>query len=95
MQINLSGQHFEITPALHDYVNEKIPKLSRFFDPIPLVHLVLKVEKMQHIAEATLQANGEDLHATAKEATMMAAVDSLIDKLVRLLKKHKEKHYHH
>lgn len=95
MQINLSGQHFEITPNLRNYVNEKVPKLSRFFDPIPLIHVVLKVEKMQHIAEATLQANGEDLHATAREATMTAAIDSLIDKLIRLLKKHKDKRLHH
>lgn len=94
MQINLSGQHFEITPTLRDYVNTKFPRLSRFFTPITLIHIVLKIEKTRHIAEATLQANGEDLHATAKESSMNAAIDRLLDKLTRQLTKYKIKLYH-
>lgn len=91
MQINLSGHHVAITPALRHYVNEKLPKLSRFFDPIPQIHVVLKVEKIQHTAEATIQANGEELHATSTQTDMYAAIDGLVDKLVRRLTKYKNK----
>ena len=91
MQLNITGQHVEITDALHEFVTSKLGKLEQYFDHINQVYVVLKVEKVAHIAEATLNVNGGELHASAEEKDMYAAIDGLVDKLARQLNKHKEK----
>ncbi|AMG30276.1 ribosome hibernation promoting factor [Grimontia hollisae] len=95
MQINLTGHHVEITDALRDYVTTKFDKLERFFEHINNVHVVLNVEKLQQIAEATLHVNNGEIHAKADSENMYAAIDSLTDKLIKQLTKHKEKMNHH
>ncbi|EHD23460.1 MULTISPECIES: ribosome hibernation promoting factor [Brenneria] len=91
MQLNITGHHIEITPPLRDFVNTKFAKLEQYFDRINLVNVVLKVEKVQQIADATLHVNGGELHATSEAEDMYAAIDLLIDKLARQLNKHKDK----
>jgi putative sigma-54 modulation protein len=91
MQININGHHIDLTDSMQDYVNEKFQKLERFFDHINSVHVVLKVEKLRQIAEATLHVNQGEIHASSDDENMYAAIDSLVDKLVRQLNKHKEK----
>ncbi|MBE1276260.1 MULTISPECIES: ribosome hibernation promoting factor [Enterovibrio] len=95
MQINLTGHHVEITESLREYVMQKFDKLERFFEHINNVHVVLNVEKLQQIAEATLHVNNGEIHAKADSENMYAAIDSLTDKLVKQLNKHKEKMNHH
>jgi putative sigma-54 modulation protein len=91
MHINLTGHHVELTPPLHDYVNNKMEKLERHFDHVTDIHVVLSVEKLRHKAEATLHVSGGTLCADAVQEDMYAAIDSLTDKLDRQVKKHKEK----
>ena len=91
MQLNVTGHHVEITPALNDYVTGKLEKLERHFDHVTNVHVVLSVEKQRHKAEATISITGNNLFADAEDADMYAAIDALVDKLDRQIKKHKEK----
>lgn len=91
MQLNLTGHHVEVTSALREYVTDKLGKLERRFDNITNAHVVLRVEKLRHIAEATVHVSGGDLVATAEQDNMYAAIDALVDKLDRQVIKHKEK----
>lgn len=91
MQLNITGQHVEITGALREFLNTKFAKLEHYFDRINQVYIVLKVEKVMQIAEATLHVNGGELHATSEAEDMYAAIDGLVDKLTRQLNKHKDK----
>lgn len=91
MQINLSGHHVEVTDSLRDFVNTKFAKLERHFDHINNVYVVLNVEKLNQIAEATVHLNGGEIHAKSDNQDMYAAIDSLIDKLDRQVLKHKDK----
>ncbi len=91
MQLNLTGHHIEITPALRDYVDNKLERLERHFDHVTTTHCVLTVEKLRHKAEATVHVSGGRIYADAVEEDMYAAIDCLIDKLDRQIKKHKEK----
>lgn len=91
MQLNITGHHVEMTDALREFVNTKFAKLEQYFDRINQVYVVLKVEKIQQIAEATIHVNGGELHATSEAGEMYAAIDLLIDKLARQLNKHKDK----
>ncbi|CAM3834691.1 Ribosome hibernation promoting factor [Vibrio aerogenes CECT 7868] len=91
MQININGHNIDLTDSMQDYVHSKFDKLERFFDHINNVQVILRVEKVQQIAEATLHINQGEIHATSENENMYAAIDGLIDKLVRQLNKHKEK----
>jgi putative sigma-54 modulation protein len=91
MQLNLTGHHLEITPALRTYVTEKFSRLTRHFEQMLDVHCVLRVEKLRHRAEAKLNVTGSTIFADSAEDDMYAAIDSLVDKLDRQIKKHKEK----
>ncbi|WP_448569862.1 ribosome hibernation promoting factor [Thalassotalea ganghwensis] len=91
MQINLSGHHVEITDSLRDSVNTKFAKLERHFDHINNVYVVLTVEKINQIAEATVHLNGTEVHAKAENGDMYASIDSLVDKLDRQILKYKGK----
>ncbi|MCF7353849.1 ribosome hibernation promoting factor [Vibrio sp. CK2-1] len=91
MQMNITGHHVDLTDALTEYVNTKFQKLERFFDHINNTHVVLKVEKLDQIAEATLHVNQGEIHASSQSENMYTSIDDLVDKLTRQLNKHKEK----
>ena len=95
MQINLSGHHIEVTPALKGYVSSKLKRLERHFDRVTNTNVVLSVEKTRQKAEATVHVSGGSLHAEAVEGDMYAAIDALADKLDRQIKRHKEKLTNH
>ncbi len=91
MQTTITGRHLDITPALRSYVHEKFERLQRHFDHISNSHVILSVEKERQKAEATVHVNRGNLFAEVEHEDMYAAIDMLIDKLDRQLKKHKEK----
>ncbi len=91
MQLSVTGHHIEITESLRTYVSTKLAKLERHFDHLTDIHCVLTVEKLEHKAEATIQVGGGTIHAEQIEPNMYAAIDILVDKLDRQVKKHKEK----
>ncbi|MGA9852202.1 MAG: ribosome-associated translation inhibitor RaiA [Gammaproteobacteria bacterium] len=91
MQIDITGHHVDITPALRSYVQNKFERLERHFEHVTGIHVVLTVAKLEHKAEATLQVNRGKLFADAVDSDMYAAIDALTDKLDRQVKKHKEK----
>tara|TARA_B110000444_G_C18758217_1_gene556208 strand:+ start:982 stop:1269 length:288 start_codon:yes stop_codon:yes gene_type:complete len=95
MQINLSGHHVKVTPALREYVFSKFNRLQRHFNQITNTDVTLVVEKLTQKAEATLHVSGADLFATSESEDMYSAIDTLVDKLDRQLIKHKEKHRGH
>ena len=91
MKINLTGHHVELTDPLREYVNNKMDRLERHFDHVTDTHVILSVEKLRHKAEATMHISGGKIFADAEQENMYAAIDSLVDKLDRQVKKHKEK----
>lgn len=91
MQIQLTGHHLDLTDSLRDYVNSKFARIARHYEQVLDVHAVLTVEKLVHKAEATVHISGTNIFADAEAADMYAAIDALVDKLDRQVKKHKEK----
>jgi putative sigma-54 modulation protein len=90
MNLTLTGHQLDITPAIRAYVVGKLERISRHFDHVIDVGVVLSVDKLQHKAEANVHVRGKDLHAEAIEGDMYAAIDVLVDKLDRMVLKHKE-----
>ena len=98
MQITITGHHVDVTPALRAYVTEKMQRLSRHFDHVISVNVILNVEKHDQIAEASVNAGGRSLFATDTSTDMYAAIDGMSDKIDRQVRRLKDKlrnHHHH
>ena len=91
MQLNITGRHIAVTEALNDYVHEKLKRISRHFDQVLNINVILEVQKLEHKAEASLHVSGNHIFADATSGDMYAAIDALTDKIDRQLVKHKEK----
>jgi len=91
MNLQVSGHHLEITPALHAYITEKLSRVTRHFDHVIDVAVILSVNKLDQKIEARMHVRGRDLYAECIDANMYAAIDALADKLDRQIIKHKEK----
>jgi len=95
MNLNISGHHLEVTPAIREYVIAKLERVTRHFDNVIDVSVIMSVEKLQQKVEATVHVRGKDIHVESIDADMYAAIDSLADKLDRQILKHKEKVQEH
>ncbi|MDL1866699.1 ribosome-associated translation inhibitor RaiA [Betaproteobacteria bacterium PRO4] len=91
MNLNLTGNHVEITPALRDYVLSKIERITRHFDQIIDINVTLSIDKLKQKAEVTVNLRGKEIFVEADGLDMYASIDSLVDKLDRQILKHKEK----
>ena len=95
MRIETHGHQIEVTPALRDYVESKMERLTRHFDRPCELRVQLSIDKPNHKAEGTVSISGRTLHADAGGVDMYAAIDLLADKLDRLLVKQKSKMVDH
>ena len=91
MNLTISGHHLEVTPALRSYVTGKLDRITRHFDQLVDIKVLLSVEKQKEKdgrqrAECNIHVKG-----------LYAAVDDLVDKLDRQVVRHKDriKNHHH
>ncbi len=94
MNLTISGHHLEVTPALRSYVTTKLDRISRHFDQVVDVKVLLTVDNMKEKqrrqrAECNVHVKGRDLFAESSHADLYAAVDDLADKLDRQVGKYK------
>ena len=102
MNLTISGHHLEVTPVLRTYVTQKLDRISRHFDQVVDIKVLLTVEKQKEKekrqrAECNIHVKGSDLFAESAHEDLYAAVDELVDKLDRQVSKHKTRmqdHHH-
>ncbi len=91
MNLQLTGHHLDITPAIRSYVTSKLERITRHFDHVIDVSVILSVDKLQQRVEASIHVSGRDIFCESVDEDMYAAIDSLADKLDRQVIRHKEK----
>ena len=92
MRINVTFRHMETSEPVRSYVEDKLPKVKKYIDEPVEAQVVLSVEKkIRHKAEVSLTAKGITIKATDETADMYAAIDGVLDKLDRQLKRYKDK----
>jgi putative sigma-54 modulation protein len=91
MNLQIHGNHIEVTPALRAYVAGKLERIERHFDQVIDATVQLTVEKLHQRAEITLRLRGNNIHVESVESDMYAAVDTLVDKLDRQVLRHKDR----
>jgi len=102
MNLTISGHHLEVTPALREYVLNKLDRITRHFDQVVDVNVLLRVEKMKEkerrqTAEVTLHVKGRDIFVEQAHEDLYAAIDEMMDKLDRQVVRHKDRvqdHHH-
>jgi putative sigma-54 modulation protein len=96
MNLNISGHHLEVTPALRDYVAAKFERIMRHFDHVIDCDVLLALDNRKEKAEcqraeATLHIKGKELFAESADSDLYAAIDLLMDKLDRQVIRYKER----
>jgi putative sigma-54 modulation protein len=102
MNLTISGHHLEVTPALREYVLTKLDRVTRHFDQVVDVNVLLTVENLKEKerrqkAEVTLHVKGRDIFVEQANEDLYAAIDQLMDKLDRQVVRHKDRlqdHHH-
>ena len=94
MRYNVRGENIEITPALREYAEKKIGKLERYFEESvdANVNVNLKYYNDQESKiEVTIPMTDLVLRAEENHQDMYAAIDLVVNKLERQIRKHKTK----
>ncbi len=92
MQVNVIGRHIEVTDALRQYATEKFNRLEKYLPKgVQAIITLSVVKKVHHIAEASIKSNGVLIQASEETAEMYSAIDLLIEKIERRVRRYKEK----
>ena len=95
MNLNITGRHVEVTPAIRDYLSSKLDRVIRHFDNVTSVTVTLSVEKLKQKVDVTLHVRGKDIFVESEDADLYAAIDELTDKLDRQVGRYKTKAQDH
>lgn len=92
MQVTVVGRHIEATDALKQYATEKFTRLEKYLPrTIQVVVTLSVVKKVHHLADAVIKSNGLLIQASEETEEMYSAIDLLVEKIERRVKRYKEK----
>jgi len=91
MQITTTFRHMEQSDALKSYAEEKLERVWKYIDEPIVAQVFLTVEKIRHSAEITITAKGITIKASEETNDMYSAIDAVVDKIERQLRRYKER----
>lgn len=96
MNLTISGHHLEVSPALREYVTAKLMRITRHFDQVVDAKVLLSVEKQKEKEKrqrvvCNLRVKGDELCVQCSHHDLYAAVDALVDRLDRMVGRHKQR----
>jgi len=103
MNLTISGRHLEVTNSLREYVLAKLDRVTRHFDQVVDINVLLTVQKQikerdrRQRAEVAVHMKGKDIFVESSHEDLYAAIDELMDKLDRQVCRHKDRlqNHHH
>lgn len=93
MQINISARHGHLSPGTQDKITEKVEVLRKFFDRMTAMTVTVDLEHREKpTVEMQISAEHHDEFVAVDTAdTVLAALDSVIEKMESQLRKSKER----
>lgn len=95
MDIKINSVHFDADKKLVKFINDKLNKLSHFYEDILSAEVFLRLENTQDlenkVTEIRLVIPGNDLFAKKQNKTFEESIDESIDALRKQIQKHKDK----
>ncbi len=95
MQISFTFRNMEPGEWLKDYVGKKLSRIERYIDKPVNASVVLAVEKFRNVAEINISAKGINLQGKEEAKEMTLAIDNVVDKVERQIKKYNQKIKNH
>ena len=100
MNLTISGHHLEVTSAIREYVQSKLERVTRHFDQVIDIAVILTVDNLKEKekrqkAEINLRMSGKTVYVESLSQDLYAAIDTLVDKLDRQVMKYKDKVQQH
>lgn len=96
MQIDVTFRHMDASEPVRAYAEEKVARVKKYIEEPIDAQVVLSVEKkIRHNAEVTIIAKGITIKGSEETNDMYAAIDAVVDKIERQLKRYKEKIKNH
>lgn len=91
MNISIRGSKVTITDAMQEYAEEKLSKLNKYIENTAEVnaHVIVKIPKHLHKVEITIPLKSFILRGEEEQEDFYAAIDLLVDKLERQIRKNK------
>jgi putative sigma-54 modulation protein len=87
VQIEYTGRHTEVTPALRSLAEKKLAKLAKVLHGITNVHVIFVVDKHREIAEITVHSSHLDLAAAEESGDLSSSLTTVMEKLTRQAQK--------
>src|SRR3972149_6570313 len=91
MQLSVTFRHMEPSEALKGYVQERTGRLVKYIDKPLEAQVTLTVNKFRQIVDVVINANGIRIAGQESHDDMYAAVDLVMEKIERQVKKYKER----
>ena len=90
MKLNIRGDKLVVTDAIKNYIEDKTKRLEKYFDNDDIeAKVIVKVANNKEIIEITIPTNKYTLRAEERNDDLYAAIDLVLDKLERQIRKNK------
>ena len=93
MKLNIRGEKVTITQSMKTYITEKLEKLDKYFqNPEEInVNVLVRIKGLEQIIEVTAPTKKFTLRAEESNEDFYAAVDLVVSKLERQIRKNKDR----
>ena len=93
MKLNIRGDKVTITQAMKAYITEKLSKLDKYFEnPDEITaNVLVRIKGLEQIIEVTALTKRFTLRAEESNEDFYAAVDLVVSKLERQIRKNKDR----
>ncbi len=92
MRVEITARHMEVSDTIKQYVHDELSRLTKIFDRIVDVHVIMEdAESGQVKTELVVNVPGKTLTVEEKSRELTKTIDQAVAKMVRQLKKYKNK----
>lgn len=96
LNVMVQGKNIDVTPSLKEYAEEKVGRITRYFEHVQEAQVVLSVQRRDNIGKAqvvevTVWGDGIVLRGVDASEDMYASIDGVFEKLRKQIEKFRSK----
>jgi len=91
MQPNVRGIGIQVSEDLYNYIKEKLKKLNKYLQKVLYIDIIIKLERKRFFTEMNTSVDGFIIHAQAESNELYTSIEKVIDKVIKQVKRYKEK----